>query len=141
MSYYAIHSPRGFSNEYDVIAFESKAARDRFCVDKPAWPVTRKRARFELAIQLDPGTIDARGGNCYLKTRSRHHDDSMAISECEYWIDYHTELNHGSSSMHDGDCSPGSPVAPAFSPVVDPAVPSKTSAFTRSSLGGGGTST
>ena len=106
MNFYALHSPRGFSNEYNVIAFESKHQRDAFCDDHNASAITRDEARHQLAFEFDPGTIDARSGNCYLKTRSRWGDNSIAIEECECWLGSVTELNYKGEVIERGYSAP-----------------------------------
>lgn len=98
--FYAIHSPRNFSNEFNVLAFSSKAKRDRF-VGATVWAetITRSEAVKMLgANYFDPGTIDARGGNCYLRPASasdRFGDiEAARMDECAYWIAQNREMNH-----------------------------------------------
>ncbi len=62
-TFYAVKSPRGFSNEITVYRFESKSERDRFVdddpevmADKAARVITAKEAKAILRRKGDAAT-------------------------------------------------------------------------------------
>lgn len=69
-NHYAVSFPRNFANEFDVVAFNSKQARDAFVggerrQSEVRWSLTRDEARTMTARNYLGDDVSARGGNCY----------------------------------------------------------------------------
>ena len=88
--FFVEHNPRGFSNAWEIMAFESRQARDDFLSSRSSeryTAITRDAAREQLAAGfLSPGTYDCTGGlNCYRASNSDRVDEDRR-AECAQWI-------------------------------------------------------
>ena len=65
--YYAKTEPRGFANEFTVIAFDSVDARDAYVANTDhTWALTRKEASAAIRYRGDACTTDYSDSlNCY----------------------------------------------------------------------------
>ena len=70
MKAYAIHHPRNFSNEFEIIAFESRSARNAYVKSDPGGDsaVTHSITRAKARQMLEPNWLSPSTGglNCYL---------------------------------------------------------------------------
>ena len=105
MKAYAIHWPRNFANEFEIIAFNSKKDRDIYVDSDPGGDsahteqITRAEARRRLPPNwLSPGDVDHTGAlNCYLGGKEGMEEDYRR-EDCQNEIIFaalHRELPTG----------------------------------------------
>lgn len=95
MKAYAIHWPRNFANEFELIAFDSKKDRDTYVESDPGGnsadteQITRAEARRRLSQNwLSPGDVDHTGGlNCYIGGKEGMEEDHRR-EDCQNNINF-----------------------------------------------------
>lgn len=108
MKAYAIHWPRNFANEFDIIAFNSQKNRDAYVESDPGGDsanteqITRAEARRRLSPNwLSLGDVDHTGAvNCYIGTQNKT-GDFYRREDCQNNIIF--AKSHG--NFPDGACT------------------------------------
>ena len=101
MRAYAIHWPRNFANEFNIIAFDAKKDRDIYVDSDPGRDsaVTERISRAEVRKRLspnwlNPGDVDNNGAvNCYLGGKEKGMEEDYHREDCQNEIIFAKDCN------------------------------------------------